>query len=188
MDSILSTIGTGAILDGMGGGVSGLCMGRFNTSLLPTTALLGSWLGSFGTSGISSDVLDCPPLDPDREKSLGGQARPDFAFEPADLVWRSLWKTDRSERCLSSVDWPVRGTLYSLSGSFVAALCLIFGIAARLALRCLIAEVVAARRTPGGRYLSWGSRVKTRMESMDVDEPLWLSALDCIGTSRTLTT
>ena len=156
MDSTRSTIGTGASLDGMGGGVSGLCMGRLSASPLPVTALLSSSLGNFGTSGISSEVADCPPLDPDpdREKSLPGHARPDFVFEPADLVWRSLWKTDKSERCLSSVDWPVRGTVSSLSGSPVATLYLGFGVIVSLAFRCWIAEVVAARRTPGGRYLS----------------------------------
>lgn len=52
------------------------------------------------------------------------------------------------------------------------------------AFRCLIADVVAARRTCGGRYLSFGSRVKTR-ESSEADETLRPAIkFACNGTSR----
>ena len=109
-----------------------------------------------------------------REKILRGRPRFEFAFEPADLVCRIRWKTERRERCLSrvrraSVVLEARGPASAPIELWHSAriIGLVFG--ARRTLREWTAEVVVARRIPGERYLSLGSNVNTA-ESKELDE------------------
>ena len=129
-----------------------------------------------------------------REKILRGHTRFEFVFEPADLVCRIRWNTEGKERCLSRISracviFEVCGTTSAPVEQLGGALTNGLVIAVKRALRAWMAEVVVARRTPGGRYLSFGSNVKTA-ESRELDETLRLpskSTFPCTGTSNTLT-
>ena len=118
-----------------------------------------------------------PALVPALEKILRCQeevARGEL--DPADLVLRSLSKTETNERCglrvgPSLVELAVGGGFPASKASHVLVVRGTFGVLGKKVLRCWMAEVVRARRTPGGRYLSLGSKVKTK-ESSESDESL----------------
>ena len=132
---------------------------------------------------------------PAREKILRGHTRFDVEFEPADLVCRIRWKTERTEFRFSRIStvWGAVEVCRAFTApmdQFRCAWTISLFVVERQALLAWTAEVEIARRTPGGRYLSFGSRVKTA-ESRELDETLRLSPennFPWTGTFNTLTT
>ncbi len=141
-------------------------------------------LGTGGTSSAGSVFATSPALDPDLEKTLRGHDRP-----PADLVWRRMSTTDARLRGFDNVDWPprVEESLLSLPVGGVFWPDLKARIVAMEFLRDWMAEVLAVRRAPCGRYLSLGSSVKTSRDSTDDDGLMLVGSFDSMGMSRTLT-
>lgn len=168
-------------------------MGSSNSSPILVGGRLSTQSGSFEApvtgSGASRSVGW-----PAREKILRGHTRLDLVFEPADLVCRIRWNIDRRECCLSRVStarvvFEVCGTTSAPDKPLRGTPTLVLVNAGRQALRAWTAEVVVARRTPGGRYLSFGSKVKTA-ESRELVEMLRLppkSTSPWTGTSNTFT-
>ena len=105
--------------------VEGNWIGSSSLSPVLVGGKLGVQSGSFATPGTEPGA-SCFVDWPARVKILRGHARFDLVFEPADLVCRIRWKTERRECCLSSVStswvgFEVGGTVSASIGALRGA-------------------------------------------------------------------